>query len=263
MHQTLFGLWKPMKIIVPTKRVPDPDQRVRATADGAALDESDLYYIPNPFDLIALEEALLIRERESREVEILTVGVGAAEYEKELRTTLAMGANRALLVGSDEVLDPWSIALVLEKVVERERPNLVLMGKQAIDDDSNQVGQFLAARLGWPQATCIASLEFADGGARVQRETDVGLESMDIRLPAVLTVDLRLNEPRYASMPQIMKARRLPIEEVALAELGVLVEPRLEVVGFEVPSAARACRYFDSAEELLAALHAEQKVAAS
>ena len=247
-----------MKILVPTKRVPDPDQRVRAAADGSGVDDSELYYVPNPFDLIAVEEALVIKEREEEEVEIVTVGIGSEDYEKELRTTLAMGADRALLVETNERMDPWSVALALEKVVEREEPDFVLMGKQAIDDDSNQAGQFLAARLGWSQATFIASLEFNDAGALVERETDTGLESVEVDLPAVFTVDLRLNEPRYASMPQIMKARRLPFETVSLAELGVTVEPRVEVVGFEVPSADRTCRFVETADELLACLREEE-----
>ena len=247
-----------MKILVPTKRVPDPDQRVRAAADGSGVDDSELYYVPNPFDLIAVEEALVIKEREDEEVEIITVGIGSEDYEKELRTTLAMGADRALLVETDEYMDPWNVALALEKVVEREEPDLVLMGKQAIDDDSNQAGQFLAARLGWSQATFIASLEFSDVGALVERETDTGLESVEVDLPAVFTVDLRLNEPRYASMPQIMKARRLPFETVSLTELGVTVEPRVEVVSFAVPSADRPCRFVETADELLACLREEE-----
>jgi electron transfer flavoprotein beta subunit len=249
-----------MKILVPTKRVPDPDQRVRATACGTSLDDSDLYYVPNPFDLIAVEEALVIKERETEEVEIVTVGVGVADYEKELRTTLAMGADRALLVEAQRDLDPWNVASALIKVIEREQPDFVLMGKQAVDDDSNQVGQFLAARLGWPQATFIASLELEGGEARVQRETDSGLESLTVQLPAIITADLRLNEPRYASMPQIMKARRLPIEETTLEELGVSVEPRMELVGFEVPSADRTCRFFESVDELLQTLREEEEV---
>jgi electron transfer flavoprotein beta subunit len=248
-----------MKILVPTKRVPDPDQRVRAAADGSGVDDSELYYVPNPFDLIAVEEALVIKEREEEEVEIVTVGIGSEDYEKELRTTLAMGADRALLVETNERMDPWSVALALEKVVEREEPDFVLMGKQAIDDDSNQAGQFLAARLGWSQATFIASLELSDAGALVERETDTGLESVQVDLPAVFTVDLRLNEPRYASMPQIMKARRLPFETVSLTELGVTVEPRIEVVGFEVPSADRTCRFVETADELLACLREEEE----
>ena len=249
-----------MKILVPTKRVPDPDQRVRATACGTSLDDSDLYYVPNPFDLIAVEEALVIKERETEDVEVVTVGVGVADYEKELRTTLAMGADRTLLVEAQADLDPWNVASALIKVIEREQPDFVLMGKQAVDDDSNQVGQFLAARLGWPQATFIASLELEGGEARVQRETDSGLESLTVQLPAIITVDLRLNEPRYASMPQIMKARRLPVEETTLEELGVSVEPRMELVGFEVPSADRPCRFFESADELLQTLREEEEV---
>ena len=248
-----------MKILVPTKRVPDPDQRVRAAADGSGVDDSELYYVPTPFDLIAVEEALVIKEREEEEVEIVTVGIGSEDYEKELRTPLAMGADRALLVETNERMDPWSVALALEKVVEREEPDFVLMGKQAIDDDSNQAGQFLAARLGWSQATFIASLELSDAGALVERETDTGLESVQVDLPAVFTVDLRLNEPRYASMPQIMKARRLPFETVSLTDLGVTVEPRIEVVGFEVPSADRTCRFVETADELLACLREEEE----
>jgi len=247
-----------MKILVPTKRVPDPDQRVRANADGSGVDDTDVYYVPNPFDLIAVEEALVIRENQREDAEIITVGIGVTDYEKELRTTLAMGADRALLVETSEALDPWNVAMALEKVIERERPDLVLMGKQAVDDDSNQVGQFLAARLGWPQATFIASLTLNDHGAAIQRETDTGLESLQLALPAVITADLRLNEPRYASMPQIMKARRRPIDRVSLEDLGVTVEPRCEIVAMEVPSTDRSCTFFDTAEQLLRALRDEE-----
>ena len=243
-----------MKILVPTKRVPDPDQRVRATACGTALDDSDLYYVPNPFDLIAVEEALVIKERETEEVEIVTVGVGVADYEKELRTTFAMGVDRALLVEAQAHLDPWNVASALMKVIEREQPDFVLMGKQAVDDDSNQTGQFLAALLNWPQATFASQLEFVDGGLRVHRETDLGIEVIRVTLPAVVTADLRLNEPRYASLPSILRAKKKSIEHTTPAELGAVLEPRVQLLSMEVVNSQRQCEQVKNAAELIAKL---------
>ncbi|XAL98324.1 electron transfer flavoprotein subunit beta/FixA family protein [Phycisphaeraceae bacterium D3-23] len=248
-----------MKILVPTKRVPDPDQRVKTTADGRAIDTDGLSFVANPFDLIALEEALRLRENDGA-IEVVTVGIGVEDYEKELRTTLAMGADRAILVEADAELDPWNVASALKAVVTRERPDLVLMGKQAVDDDSNQAGQFLAAMLDWPQATFISKIALADGAATIDRETDAGIESASLKLPAVVTVDLRLNEPRYASMLQIMKAKKKPIERIALSDLGLAVEPRIEMVGVEVLSSKRNCQMLSSVDELIQKLRDEAQV---
>ncbi len=215
-----------MKILVPCKRVPDPDQPVQLDASGVAVDLEGASCVINPFDAIALEEALRVREEEragaeAGEVEVVAVSIGGAECEKELRVALAMGADRAVLVDAGGVgVDPWGAAEVLAALVGREQPDLVLMGKQAVDDDSNQTGQLLAALLAWPQATFASKLEFVDGGRiRVARETDAGVEVVSMPLPAVVTADLRLCEPRYASLPAIMKARRRPMEEVAVSEL--------------------------------------------
>ncbi|MEM9414300.1 MAG: electron transfer flavoprotein subunit beta/FixA family protein [Planctomycetota bacterium] len=248
-----------MKILVPTKRVPDPDQRVKPTADGRAIDTDGVSFVPNPFDLIAIEEALRLRENDGS-IEVVTVGIGVDDYEKELRTTLAMGADRALLVETDELLDPWNVASALQAVIEREQPDLVLMGKQAVDDDSNQAGQFLAAKLDWPQATFISKIAIADGAATIDRETDAGIESASLKLPAVITVDLRLNEPRYASMLQIMKAKKKPVERIALADLGVTAQPRIEMVGVEVLSSKRDCQMLSSVDELIQKLRDEAQV---
>jgi electron transfer flavoprotein beta subunit len=248
-----------MKIFVPTKRVPDPDQRLRFKP-GGALDEDNLSFIINPFDAIALEEALRVRERSKQGVQVVAVGIGGVAYENQLRTALAMGADRALLVQCDRPPDPWNVARLLAALVGKERPDLVLMGKQAVDDDSNQAGQFLAALLDWPQATFASRIEFLDGSARVARETDAGLETVRVRLPAVLTADLRLNEPRYASLPSLMKARKKPIERLGTAELGVVLEPRVEVLRIEEASAQRTCVRVKDVEELVHRLRHEAKV---
>jgi len=249
-----------MKILVPTKRVPDTELKIRLKADNSGVDEAQLSYVANPFDAIALEEAIRIQESGQQDVEVVVVGIGSEEYEKPLRTGLAMGADRAILVQSDEGLDPWNAAQILLAVVKRESPDLVLMGKQAVDDDANQAGQFLAALLDWPQATFASKVELADGGATVARETDLGIETVKVALPAVITADLRLNEPRYASLPSIMKARKKPIEEIALADLDVEIEPRVSVLGYEVGSAERNCQQLSSADELLERLRTEAKV---
>src|SRR3954454_17814157 len=217
-----------MKILVAIKRVPAPEQRVNIGPNGR-VDESGLTYVINPFDAIALEEALRIRERGQQAVEVLAVTIGREDWDEQLRTALAMGAARALRVGVAEPLDPWNVAVTLAVIVRRENADFVLMGKQAIDDDSNQAGQFLAALLNWPQATFASKIELdispARATARVDRETDAGIETVSVKLPAVITADLRLNEPRYASLPSIIKARKKPIEYMDAEELGVSIEP--------------------------------------
>lgn len=249
-----------MKILVPTKRVPDTDQKIRVRVDGAAIDEENLPFIVNPFDAIAVEEALRIRDILADDVEIVAIGIGSDGYENELRTSLAMGADRAVLVECAEILDPWNVARILRETVKRETPDLVLMGKQAVDDDANQVGQFLAALLDWPQATFASRVEFVERGLRVSRETDLGIEVVVVALPAIITTDLRLNEPRYASLPSILKARKKPIERIDLKQLGVAIEPRIQVLHLEAASTGRNCVRVNDVDELLDRLRDEAKV---
>lgn len=240
-----------MKILVCVKRVPDPNQRVSVRADGSGIDDEDLTFVINPFDEVALEEAISIRERSPEPVEVVAVGIGALEYDEQLCIARAMGADRALLVLCDEPLDSWNVAQILRQVVLRESPQLVLMGKQATDDDANQAGQFLAALLAWPQATFASRVELHDGSVRVDRETDAGIETLRVCLPAVVTVDLRLNQPRYAALATILRARKKPLELVSLDALGVAIEPRVRVVSWQGTSGGRICRMAGSVDELV------------
>lgn len=243
-----------MKILVPTKRVPDTDQKIEVASDGMRIVDEHLTYCISPFDAIALEEAVRIRES-GVDAEILAVGIGSDDYEEQLRTALAMGADRALRIACDAASgappDPWNVACILKAVVERESPDLVLMGKQAVDDDSNQAGQFLAAQLDWPQATFASKVQLGDGQVQVDRETDIGVEVLATPTPAVITVDLRLNEPRYASLPSIMKARKKPLETLSLDELGVAISPKIEVVGIRAEATLRQRTRLESVEQLL------------
>jgi electron transfer flavoprotein beta subunit len=239
-----------MKILVPTKRVPDTDQKIAATADGLSVATDHIPYIINPFDAIAVEEGVRISEQQG-DVEIVVIGVGGEGYEAQLRTALAMGATRGLHVRCDAPLDPWNVARLLVAVVKRERPELVLMGKQAVDDDANQTGQFLASLLDWPQATFVSRLEVLRGAIRVDRETDHGIETLLVPLPAVVTTDLRLNEPRYASMAGIMKARKKPLDIIGAGELDVPLEPRVEFLRYQSADTRRRCERVTSVDELL------------
>ncbi len=249
-----------MKILVPTKRVPDTDQKIRVQDDGLAIDEENLPFVINPFDAIAVEEALRIRENSTEDVEVVAVGIGSDDYEAELRTSLAMGADRAILIECAESLDPWNVARILCETVKREEPHLVLMGKQAVDDDANQAGQFLAALLDWPQATFASQLEFVEQGVRVTRETDAGIEVVVVGLPAVITTDLRLNEPRYASLPSILKSRKKPIERIDFKQLGVTIETRIQVLRMETTSTGRQCLRVNDVNALIDRLRDEAKV---
>ena len=240
-----------MKILVPCKRVPDPDQKLRLNADATDINASALTFILNPFDAIAVEEALRIRESTHPDTEIIAVSIAPADGEADLRTALAMGADRALLVEHDGPLDPWNVARLLAAVIESEQPTFVLMGKQAVDDDSNQVGQFLAAQLDWPQATFASQMEFTDNGLRIHRETDLGIEVIHVALPAVVTADLRLNEPRYASLPSILKAKKKPTERTTPAELGIMPEPRIRLLAMELVNSQRNCIKVNTATDLL------------
>ena len=249
-----------MKILVPCKRVPDPDQKLRLNADGTDIDAAALTFILNPFDAIAVEEALRIRETTQPDAEIIAVSIAPTEGEADLRTALAMGADRALLIEHNGSLDPWNVARLLAAVIERESPGLVLLGKQAVDDDANQTGQFLAAQLGWPQATFASQIEFVNDGLRVHRETDLGIEVIRTTLPAVITADLRLNEPRYASLPSILKAKKKTIDHTNPAELGITLEPRVRLLGMELINSQRNCVKVNSAIELLEKLRETEVV---
>lgn len=250
-----------MKILVPIKRVPDSDTRIRIKPDGSGIVTDGIKFSVNPFDAIALEEALRIRERGGA-VEVLAVTLGVDENIEQLRTALAMGADRAMLVRCPAPLDSPAVARILAGLCRRESPDLVLMGKQAIDDDSNQAGQMLAALLGLPQATFVSKLELAPDSksARCGRETDAGIESIRVALPAVVTTDLRLNEPRYVSLPGIMKAKKRPVEEMTLEVLGVAVASRTRVVRLDPPAARKAGVRVRTVEELVARLRNDAKV---
>lgn len=240
-----------MKILVPTKRVPDTDQKIVASDDGSRIQIEHIPYVINPFDAIALEEAVRISEQLADSVEVVAVGIGGTGYEQQLRTALAMGVSRAIRVECGEALDPWNVARLLRAVIEREEPQLVLMGKQAVDDDANQTGQFLAALLDWPQATFASRVELVGEEVCVDRETDHGIETIRLPLPAVVTVDLRLNEPRYASMAGIMKARKKPLDMLTDRDLGIAIEQRVEVIRYRSAETRRRCERVSSVEELV------------
>lgn len=242
-----------MKILVTCKRVPDTDQKIRVKEDGSGIDDSNLAYVLNPFDAIAVEEALQIREEHDadEEIRIVAVGVGLAEYEAELRTALAMGADRAILVENSNTMDPWTVANTIAAIVARESPDLVLMGKQAVDDDANQTGQFLAALLQWPQATFASKIELGGLALQVARETDQGIEAIEVPLPAVVTADLRLNEPRYASLPSILKARKKEIEIIPYAELQLEIAPQLELLSMKSEISQRRCVMLEGVNSLM------------
>jgi electron transfer flavoprotein beta subunit len=233
---------------------------MRLTPSGE-IETDDLKWVINPFDEIALEEAVRLREQ-GHSVQIVTVGVGGPEWEEQLRVSLAMGADRALLILDEGEMDPGVVSALLEGVFRRESPDLVLMGKQAIDDDYNQVGQRLAARLGLPQATFASAITLSPDGdrARVMREVDAGRETLEVTLPAVITVDLRLNEPRYVALPAIIRARSRPLIRIDAADLGVRPAARMHVVKREVPPARKPGRRVKDVDELIAALRDEAKV---
>jgi electron transfer flavoprotein beta subunit len=250
-----------MKILVPLKRVPDPDTKIRLKADGSGIETDGVKFAVNPFDSIALEEALRQREKIGA-AEIVVVSIGGEECAEQLRTGLAMGADRAILIKTAAPHDPLAVAKVLAAVCRKEQPAFVIMGKQAIDDDSNQTGQMLAALLGIGQITFVSKLELTDGHqrARCSRETDAGIENLTISLPAVLTADLRLNEPRYVSLPGIMKAKKKPLEELTPESLGVTAASRTRVLKLERPAGRKAGVRVKSVDELIAKLRHEAKV---
>jgi electron transfer flavoprotein beta subunit len=248
-----------MKVLVAVKRVVDYNVKVRVKADGSGVDIANVKMSMNPFDEIACEEALRLKEA-GKATEVVAVSLGESRCQETLRTALAMGADRAVLVETAVELQPLAVAKLLKAVVDREQPGLVLLGKQAIDDDSNQTGQMLAALLGWGQATFASKVTLEDGHALVAREVDEGTETVRVKLPAVITADLRLNEPRYASLPNIMKAKKKPIDTLKPEDLGVDPSPRLQYLKFEEPPKRQAGSKVGSVQELVAKLKSEAGV---
>jgi len=248
-----------MKILVGVKRVLDPYVRANVKPDGSGVDLSNAKMSMNPFDEIAVEQAVRMKEAGTAD-EIIAVSIGPAKSEETIRTALAMGADRGVLVETDQDLEPLAVAKILKQVVEEEDTGLVLLGKQAIDDDCNQTGQSLAALLDWPQGTFVSGVEIEGQKAKVVREIDGGLETIELDLPAVVTVDLRLNEPRHASLPNIMKAKKKPVDKKSAGDLGIDLEPRMKVLGVsEPPPRAEGVRV-GSVEELVDKLKNEAKV---
>ena len=248
-----------MKVLVPVKRVVDYNVKVRVAADGSGVETQGVKMSMNPFDEIAIEEAVRLREKGAA-TEVVAVSIGVQASQDTLRTALAMGADRAILIRTDETLEPLAVAGLLKIIVEREAPGLVCMGKQAIDDDMNATGQILAAKLGWPQGTFASAITIADGRAEIAREIDGGTEVISLALPAVVTADLRLNEPRYASLPNIMKARKKPLETLDAVDLGVDLAPRLTIVSVAEPAERKEGVKLNSAAELVEKLKTEAKV---
>jgi electron transfer flavoprotein beta subunit len=248
-----------MKILVAVKRVVDYNVKVRVKSDQTGVDLSNVKMSMNPFDEIAVEEALRMKEAGTAD-EIIAVSIGVQQCQETIRTALAMGADRGILVKTDEVMEPLHVAKILKAVADEEQPGLVILGKQAIDDDCNQTGQMLAALLGWPQGTFASKIEFADGTANVTREVDGGLQTLTLKLPMIVTTDLRLNEPRYASLPNIMKAKKKPIDEKTPEDLSVDMAPRLTTLSVAEPPKRVAGVIVADAAELVQQLRNEAGV---
>ena len=248
-----------MKILVPIKRVVDYNVKVRPLADNSDVDLNNVKMSVNPFCEIALEEAVRIKES-GKATEVIAITVGKTESQEQLRTALALGADRAILVESDDLLEPLALAKTLAKVVDEENPDLIILGKQAIDGDNNQTGQMLASLLDLPQATNASELIIEDGSISVTREIDGGLQTLKLSVPAIVTTDLRLNEPRYASLPNIMKAKKKELKVISLNDLGVDSSPRTEILKVELPEARAAGVMVESVDELVDKLKNEAKV---
>lgn len=244
-----------MKVIVAVKRVVDYNVKIRVKADGSGVELANVKMSMNPFDEIGVEEAIRMKEA-GKVTEIIVVSIGPAQASETLRTALAMGADRAILVKHDEAVEPLGVAKILKGIVDVEKPGMVILGKQAIDDDCNQTGQMLSALLGWPQATFCSKIELGTGEALVNREIDGGLQQIKVKLPLVMTTDLRLNQPRYASLPNIMKAKKKPLEEKTPADFGADVKPRLKVIKTEDPPKRLAGVKVASVAELVSKLKA-------
>ena len=248
-----------MKVLVPVKRVVDPNVKIRVKSDKTGVELANVKMAMNPFDEIAVEEALRLVEAGTAQ-EIVAVSIGPQPCQETIRTALAMGADRGIHVRTEEAPQPLAVAKLLAAIVAKEAPDLVIMGKQAIDDDSSQTGQMLAGLLGWPQGTFASKLDIGEGRMEVTREVDGGLETVALDLPAIVTTDLRLNEPRYASLPNIMKAKRKPIDELTPEELGVDAAPRLRVLKVEDPPKRQAGVVVGDAAELVDKLRGEARV---
>ncbi|KAG0347789.1 hypothetical protein BG004_006961 [Podila humilis] len=253
-----------LRILVACKRVVDYAVKIRVNAAGSAVETANVKHSMNPFDEIGAEQAIQIKEgiekAKTGKVEVIAVSCGPAKAQETLRTALAMGADRAIHVETNEDLQPLAVAKVLKAVVEKEQPNIVILGKQAIDDDSNQTGQMLAGLLSWPQATFASKVELSDKAMTVTREVDGGVETIKTVLPAVLTTDLRLNTPRYASLPNIMKAKKKPLTKITVAELGVDVKPRIEILKIAEPPKRQGGKIVESVDDLVDKLKNEAKV---
>jgi electron transfer flavoprotein beta subunit len=248
-----------MKILVPVKRVVDYNVKIRVKPDGSGVELANVKMSMNPFDEIAVEEAIRLKEK-GKATEIVAVSIGPQQAQETIRTALAMGADRGILVKTDQTVEPLAVAKILKKIVEQESPQLIIMGKQAIDDDANQTGQMLAALTGWPQGTFAYKIEVGDGAIDVTREVDGGLQTVGLKLPAIVTTDLRLNEPRYASLPNIMKAKKKPLAETTPEALGVDIAPRLKVLKTAEPGGRKAGVKVGSAAELVQKLKVEAGV---
>ena len=248
-----------MKVLVGIKRVLDPQVKARVKADKSGIDLTNAKMTMNPFCENAVEEAIRLRESGAIE-EVVVLSIGAAKSEETLRNALALGADRAILVLTEEVLEPLALAKVIKAIVEKENPDLVLVGKQAIDDECNQTGQMLSALLDWPQATFASKLELVNGTAQVTREVDAGIEVINVNMPAVISADMRLNEPRYASLPNVMKAKRKPLDKIELADLGLDTANRLTTLEVMEPPARAAGIIVETVGELVDKLRNEAKV---
>jgi electron transfer flavoprotein beta subunit len=245
-----------MKILVPVKRVVDYNVKIRVRPDGSGVELANVKMSMNPFDEIAVEEAIRLREK-GKATEIVVVSIGPQQAQETIRTGLAMGADRGILVKTDQTVEPLAVAKILKGVIDQEQPGLVIMGKQAIDDDANQTGQMLAALLGWAQGTFASKIEIGEGSIDVTREVDGGLQTLTLKTPAIVTTDLRLNEPRYASLPNIMKAKKKPLDETTPDAYGVDVTPRLKVLSTAEPPKREAGVKVGSVSELVAKLKNE------
>ncbi len=248
-----------MKVLVPVKRVVDYNVKVRVKSDGSGVELSNVKMSMNPFDEIAVEEALRLREA-GKATEVVVVSIGPAQAAETIRTGLAMGADRGILVKADGIVEPLAVAKILKAIVDEEQPGLVILGKQAIDDDSNQTGQMLAALLGWSQATFANKLVVEGSDVTVTREVDGGLQTVKLKGPAIVTTDLRLNEPRYASLPNIMKAKKKPIADKTASDYGVDISPRLEIVKTSEPAGRKAGVKVKDVAELVSKLKTEAGV---
>jgi len=248
-----------MKILVPIKRVVDYNVKIKVKSDNSGVDLENVKMSMNPFDEIAVEEAVRLKEKKICN-EITAISIGSVKSEETLRTALAVGADKGILVETEEDVQPLEVAKILKEVIKKNSPDLVLMGKQAIDDDSNQTGQMLSALLNWPQGTFASKLEVNGKKINVTREIDGGLETLSMELPAIVTTDLRLNEPRYASLPNIMKAKQKPIEKITPSDLNIEIKQRLKTLKVTEPPKKESGIKIDSVQELISKLHDEEKV---